>query len=460
MSHLHPQVLIAEEDERARRAVAAVASGLRWRVTLAATAAEIVAHLRGGDFDVAVCGESLLGLGGETVPQRLAAEGFEIPVLAVLTSAQGDRAAEALRGGALEVLLPPIEEALTRVLLHRTLEGGLLRREAARLRREAEAQHGFGSLIAESEAMQSIVAFAREVAPSNATILVTGEPGTGREHLARAIHLASPRSRGPFVAINVARVPETLLESELFGHERGAFTGAAEARRGRLEEADGGTIFLDEVGGMPRPAQEKFLRFLLDGRFQRLGAERGLQADARVIAATHHNLRDRVREGAFSENLFTRLNIFPIEIPPLRERREDIAALAAHFLARACDDMGKRIPRVHERTHDLLEAHGWPGNARELRSVVEAAVMRLHGEVLTPDLLPAEVRGAGADGGDAEEGARLLTLPRAGLRFEALEKDLLIQAMERARGNKSKAATFLGLSRATLRYRLEKHGLE
>jgi len=328
-----------------------------------------------------------------------------------------------------------------------------LRLEArvASLTEELEQRDGFHRVIGRAKSWRDVLVQATKVALTETTVLLTGESGTGKEVLARALHRASRRSEGPFVALNCAALPDQLLESELFGYEKGAFTGAAGNKPGRLEQAAGGVLFLDEVGEMSPLVQAKFLRVLQEREFQRLGGTRVLKADVRVIAATNRDLKQAIARGAFREDLYYRLHVFEIHLPPLRERREDILQLTEHFLAQIGRDLAQPVAGVSREARDLLLAYGWPGNVRELRNALERAAILAEGGLITAGHLPIAVTERDPSPGVAA--------PAQGLDLEAVERTMVEQALKQAGGNKSKAAKLLGLTRAQLYTRLEKYGI-
>ncbi|TFH87835.1 sigma-54-dependent Fis family transcriptional regulator [Billgrantia azerbaijanica] len=311
-------------------------------------------------------------------------------------------------------------------------------------------------MIGESPALQAVVRSARLVAATDATVLVLGESGTGKELLARLVHATSRRARGPWVALNCAALPEDLVESELFGYRRGAFTGAQADTPGRLQQAHGGTLFLDEVAELPLAAQAKLLRVLEYGECQALGARRAERVDVRILAATHRDLHRQVAAGAFREDLFYRLHVIPLELPPLRERDGDLPLLVDHFAAALAARHGVAAPRFTAALLKRLATHDWPGNVRELRNLVERCVVLLHGRALSPDDLPSHWL---ATPSGRSDDAPVWQLPAGGVSLEALEGQLIRQALDQSGGNRSRAARLLGLTRDTLLYRMKKHAI-
>ena len=337
------------------------------------------------------------------------------------------------------------------------------RREAARLEArvlalsdELESRDGFGRIVGASPAWRAVLVHASKVAPTETTVLLTGDSGTGKEVVARAIHRASSRSAGPFVALNCAALPEQLLESELFGYEKGAFTGAYASRPGRLEQAAGGTLFLDEAGETSPLVQAKLLRVLEAREFQRLGGAKVLKADVRLVAATNRDLHAAIARGDFREDLFYRLSVFEIHLPPLRERPEDILLLTERFLEDLSRAVGRPAPGVSRDARELLLAYSWPGNVRELRNALERAVILSEGGLVQVEHLPIAVAQTGAA---RVASAAAVELPPGGLDLDELEKTLVAQALERAKNNRSRAAKLLGLTRAQLYTRLERYSL-
>lgn len=382
-----------------------------------------------------------------------------VPVIMITAHGEVETAVKAVRAGAHHFLEKPVEIAELLLLIDHALENRRLVTEVDRYREGTQWQFADVTLVGRSLATRRVAEVITRLAlrGSPANVLIRGESGTGKDVVARAIHARGPRRSSPFIAVNCTALPESLVESELFGHERGAFTDAREAKRGLFELAHGGTLFLDEVGDMPRTGQAKLLQVMETHTLRRVGGIRDIPVDVHVIAATHRDLEAAVADGSFREDLFYRLNVVPILVPPLRERRDDVAPLAHHFLDLLVKEL--RIPARHLTPDALraLEGHDWPGNARQLRNVLERILLLQDNDVIDLGSLPAEIRG-GADGAPPPSGAFLL--PADGVDLEAVEQDLIQQALERCGGNKSQAARLLGLTRDTLRYRVEKYGME
>ncbi len=387
-----------------------------------------------------------------------------------------ENAVEAMKRGALDYLVKPFRLAEITALVERALRTRALEREVRALRRAAGARTGAASgdrLVGRSAALLDTFKTVGRLARSDVAVLITGESGTGKELVARAIHLASPRAEGPFIAVNAAAIPRELLESELFGHERGAFTGAIESRSGRFREASGGTLFLDEIGDMPIELQAKLLRVLQTGEVTPVGGRRAERVDARILAATHRDLDTEVRAGRFREDLLYRLRVVPLHLPPLRERTEDVPVLVEHFVARYAEELDAKARFVADDTLRLLTEHPWPGNVRELENAIKRALVLAQSEVLTPEdfaflrppaAAPHTDDGAALESVMANEARRALAGPGAHDLHRALlgraERALLIAALEHTRGNQIRTAALLGINRNTLRKRMLELGIE
>jgi len=380
-------------------------------------------------------------------------------IAVIMMSAYGEveTAVKAVRDGAHHFLEKPIELAELLLLIDQALENLRLASEVGRYREGNAWQFREITLVGRSFAMRRVAELITRLAlrGSPANVLIRGESGTGKDVIARAIHARGPRRDRPFISVNCTALPDSLVESELFGHEAGAFTDAREAKSGLFELANGGTIFLDEIGDMPKPGQGKLLQVLESHTLRRVGGVRDLPVDVHVISATNRDLDEAVKAGLFREDLFYRLNVVPIEIPPLRDRREDIAPLTMHFIDSLCAEMRIEPRLPSPQALRALEAHDWPGNSRQLRNVLERILLLQYEETIGLSALPPEF------GGPEKPGASQsgFVLPSGGIDLDAVEKDLINQALHLADGNKSLAARLLSLSRDTLRYRLEKHGI-
>lgn len=449
--------LLVVEDERAQREM--LAGFLRkegHQVAEAQDGTTALELIRSCSFDAVILDQKMPGLSGIQVLEEAKKIQPELDVLMVTAYGTIDSAVDAMKKGAFDYITKPIDLDELLMALERISERQILIRENQILR-ERLGERGVdpGRLIYKSPKMAEVVNLAGRVAGSKAAVLLLGESGTGKELLARLIHSLSPRAHRPLVTVNCAALPESLLESELFGHERGAFTGAIQRRTGVFEQADGGTLFLDEIGDLSPTVQVKLLRFLQEGEFQRLGGSGTLRSDVRIISATHKDLEACIKQGSFREDLFYRLNVVKIQIPPLRERREDIRPLVEHFVERYARENGKKIEGLSKEALDLLVRYDYPGNVRELENIVERAVVIARGSVIQSEDLPFNLR-------PTREPSQEYVPGKAGLRaaVEALEKRLIEKAMAEANSNQTKAARLLGLSERMLRYKLKKYGLK
>ena len=379
----------------------------------------------------------------------------DLVVIMVTAYGEIETAVAAVKAGAYHFLQKPVELDDLLITVEKGLEARHLRQEVAALREQHRWLFANVELVGRSEAMQKVVEMVERVATTESTtVLLQGESGTGKDLVARAIHARSERSNRPFMEINCTALPEQLLESELFGHERGAFTDARERKKGLAELADGGTLFLDEIGDMPPAAQSKLLRFLEDSTFKRLGGTNDIRVDVRVIAATNRDLEQAVKDGDFRSDLYYRLKVVPIQLPALRERPEDCAPLALYFIEQLARELRREPPTLPPETLEILKSYSWPGNVRELHNVLERSLILEDTSELRPEHLPAEIRGENNGASD-----RVVALPPQGVKMEDVERDLISQALKRSEGNVVQAAKLLGLSRDALRYRIEKHSL-
>lgn len=454
---MRPMEILVVEDEPAQREM--LADFLRkegHEVGEASDGEGALELLRSKTWDAVILDQKMPGLSGIQVLEEAKKIQPELDLLMVTAYGTIDSAVEAMKKGAFDYITKPIDLEELLMALARISERQTLIRENQVLRqRLRERGVDPGRLIYKSPEVAEVVNLAGRVAPSKAAVLLLGESGTGKELLARLIHSLSPRSSKPLVTVNCAALPESLVESELFGHERGAFTGAIQRRIGVFEQADGGTLFLDEIGDLSPTVQVKLLRFLQEGEFQRLGGSGTLRSDVRIISATHKDLEACIRDGTFREDLFYRLNVVTIHIPPLRERREDIRPLVEHFLERYARENGKKIQGLSKEAMDLLVRYDYPGNVRELENIVERAVVITRGSVIQSEDLPFGLK-------PGHEEGHGFHFRKKGLKaaVEELEKGLIERAMAEAQFNQSRAGRLLGLSERMLRYKLKKYGLK
>jgi DNA-binding NtrC family response regulator len=460
---MKPRILVVEDEEKLRRVMALHLEDAGYEVE---TAGDVTTALRLADranlvvTDIRLPAASGAALAdGLDLLAALQRQNARLPVIVMTAYGSVEIAVEAMKRGAADFLTKPFTLDHLVTVVRKALEVQDLREENVRLREELGHRYKFDSIVGNSPKMQEILAAVARVAPTRSTVLLCGESGVGKDMIARAIHHHSPRAGMPFVKINCTAIPETLMESELFGYEKGAFTGAAAARAGKFEQADGGTVFLDEIGDVPAAIQVKLLRVLQERELERLGSNKTRAVDVRVIAATNVDLRRALEEGNFREDLYYRLNVFPITIPPLRERREDIPPLAEYFLHKCAAELGSAVTRIAPEAMRKLVDYEWSGNVRELENVIERALVLATGDELLPEdvrLDFAPRRSVAAVNG-VTEGAEFLA---EGVTLDEHEKTLIREALRRANGNKSQAARLLGLTRNALRYRLSQMGLE
>jgi DNA-binding NtrC family response regulator len=446
-----PSVLIVDDEKHTREGLQqALADG--YDVSVAASADEAFNLLDAQPFDIVLTDLRMPGKSGLKVIDKALAQANRPAVLMMTAYGNIETAVEAMKRGAVDFLTKPVNIERLEVLMQRALKTKTLEVEVQQLHERLDEKFRLDGIIGASAPLKAVVDKMRLVAPSRATILIEGESGTGKELIAQAVHQSSPRSRGPFVAVHCAALSENLLESELFGHERGAFTGATERRLGRFESADGGTLFLDEIGEISQSTQVKLLRFLETKAIERVGGSRPIELDVRLVAATNRDLEREVREGKFREDLFFRLNVVRLRMPPLRERADDIPLLLAHFIRIFSQENGVAALTIEPGALRTLQAYAWPGNIRELRNFCENAVVLRRGGSLTEYDLEPRFRGEAPPSGVAA-GAPTpsAALPAAGsLSVEENEKRLLREALLKARGNRTKAAELMGVSRRTL----------
>lgn len=442
-------VILVVDDEKNTRDGLARALRHEYEVITAADATEALNVLRDRTVDVVISDVRMPGMNGLDLIERVLIAPHAPACILITAYGNVETAVEAMKRGAYEILTKPLNLEHLELTVRRALHTHHVEDENRRLREQLTDKFGMENIIGNSPAMQTVFEIVRQVAPTQATVLIQGSSGTGKEMIAQSLHQMSSRAHGPFIAVHCAALSESLLESELFGHEKGAFTGAGDRRRGRFEMADGGTLLLDEISEISPTVQVKLLRVLEERCFERVGGQSTVEVDIRLIAATNRNLKQEVAQGRFREDLFFRLDVVTIELPSLRERQGDIALLCRHFIKEFSDQNNKSINAIDPAAMEILEAYAWPGNVRELRNVIEKMVVLSHGSQLSVGDIPAAIRNAAikSQAPIPEALSRPITLQEA-------EKILIIQALKTCAGNRSQAARQLGVSRRTLQRKL------
>lgn len=451
-------LLIIEDEARMREVIKMLLSDMPLTIFEACDGQQAIDIFGSESIQMVVTDLKLPKVGGMDVLRHIKERRPEVPVIIITAFGSIDNAVEAIHQGAFDYVTKPFTEDKLRSCIKKAMQISKLTSEVKYLRNEIEGKYTFDNIVGNSKAICRILELAGEVSHTDTTVLITGESGTGKELLSRATHINSSRSKERFLPVNCAAIPSALLEAELFGYERGAFTGAQQRKKGKFEQVSGGTLFLDEIGDMALDVQSKFLRVLESKNFERLGGTKTIQTDVRIIAATNKDLEKMVQERTFREDLYYRISVFPIRIPPLRERRDDIPLLSHYFIREFSTAFGRRPQAMSDKVIEMLYDHPWKGNIRELRNVLERAMILAKGEKITArHVILHESHGKPLGELNMEEVVALLIRDhRVGL--EELERTYIQYAMEASNNNVSKAARLLGLSRATLRYRLDKLG--
>ena len=448
-----PTILIVDDDRPQRDGLQRALAD-RYDVLVADEAQKAGAILEAQPVEVLLTDLRMPGDDGLKLLRR--AGSLSNPPVSIMMTAYGsiENAVEAMKAGAYHYVTKPVNLDELELVIGRALKSRQIEAENANLHEQLDRKFGLENLIGQSPAMLQMFDIIRQVAPTRASVLITGETGTGKELVAHALHTLSPRKSGPFVAVHAAALPTTLLESELFGHEKGAFTGAVERRAGRFEMADGGTIFLDEVGELEPAMQVKLLRVLEERKFERVGGSKTIEVDVRLVAATNRDLKKMVAEGKFRDDLFYRLSVVTVKLPPLREHRDDVPLLVTAFNRQYSEENNVPVREITQEAVNLLMAYDWPGNVRELRNAVEQMVVLARGDRLTVRDIPAAIR----SGADLTKIA--VVRPGVTMTVEEAERQLIVQALKETQGNRTKAADKIGMSRRTLHRKLKQYRLE
>jgi len=448
-------VLIVEDEEAQRRILGDFLKGQGYRVQTAANGKEGLAKFQQDLFDFVLADYKMPGMDGLDLLREIRGVNPEARVVLITAFATVESAVAAMKEGALDYLTKPVNLEELLIILQRAAQGITLMRENRALKEMLRERHHVEGVIAVSPKMEHVLSLIKRAADSSAPVLILGESGTGKEVIARILHLQSPRADKPLLSINCAAIPETLLESELFGHEKGAFTGAVQAKPGRFELAHTGSLFLDEIGDMSPGLQAKLLRVLQEQTFERLGGTRTIKVDVRIITATNRGLEELMAHGKFRQDLYYRLNVVEVRLPPLRERREDIPHLVVHFLRTLSQKHGTAPRTLSREAHEALLRYDWPGNVRELENLIERACILSRGPTITLEDLPPAVTGfRGQRETVAMDGSE--SLPAV---INRIEREAILHALEKAGGVQTRAAALLGISERVLRYKIGKYGL-
>lgn len=448
-------ILVIDDEAAQRDVLTGYLKKKGFKIFSASSGNEGIEITKNNPVDIILSDFKMPDLNGIEVLEQVKKINPEISFVVVTAYGTVENAVKAMRLGAFDYISKPVDLDELDLMIDRIIEHKNLKSENQLLKTQLQEKYKISSIVSHSQKMEEVINVAARVADSKATVLITGENGTGKEVLAKAIHFMSPRKDSPFVAVNVPALTETLLESELFGHEKGAFTGADKMKKGRFEIANGGTLFLDEVGDIPQSIQVKLLRVLQEHQFERVGGNEKIEVDVRIIAATNKDLELKIKDGTFREDLYYRLNVVSIKIPPLRERKEDILPMIENFIDKYCKENNKEKLEISKEVVDLLFKYNYPGNVRELENIIERAVVLTRGKVITLNDLPINIKGF-------KEEKALASLDEGTLteQVEALEKQLIFDALQESGGNQTKAGKLLGLTERNLRYKLKKYNIK
>jgi two-component system response regulator PilR (NtrC family) len=450
------RILVVDDEASMRDVLSIMLHREGYHVDSAVDGAQAVKHLQDHSYDLVISDVQMPRMDGLQLLQHVRERSPDTVVIMITAFSSTEQAVEAMKHGAYDYIIKPFKNEEIRIVIKNALERKLLRQENIQLKKELEKRYSFAGLIGKSKPMQAVYTLIEKVAFSRVNVLVTGESGTGKELVARAIHYQGERKSKPFVPINCGAIPENLIESELFGHEKGSFTGAIRQKDGLIETAGGGTLFLDEIGELPAIMQVKLLRVLQEREIRRVGGTQNIPIDIRLIAATNKDLEQEVAQGRFREDLYYRLNVIPVHIPPLRERREDIPLLIEHFIAKAA---GAVQMSVSDGAMRRLLDYAWPGNVRELENIIERCLVLGSGDELDESCLPAQFTTSGIS-----TTGLLESIPDEGFSLDdylgGIEKSILLKALEKSNGVRKKAAGYLGITFRSIRYRLAKFDLD
>lgn len=448
-------ILIIDDEAAQRDILAGYLKKKGYKIFSASSGKEGIDIAKSNAVDIILSDYKMPDLNGIEVLEQVKKINPEISYIIVTAYGTVENAVRAMRLGAFDYISKPVDLDELDLMIERIIDHRNLKSENQLLKTQLQDKYKISSIVSHSPKMEEVINIAARVSESKATVLITGENGTGKEVLAKAIHYLSSRKDKPFVAVNVPALTETLLESELFGHEKGAFTGADKMRKGRFEISDGGTLFLDEVGDIPQSIQVKLLRVLQEHKFERVGGTDQIEVDVRIIAATNKNLEQKIKDGTFREDLFYRLNVVSINIPPLRERKEDIIPMIESFIEKFSKENNKEKLEISKEAVDILMRYNFPGNVRELENIIERSVVLTRGKIITVDDLPMNIKGFKEEQSLAALGSGTLTE-----QVEAIEKQLIYDALQASGGNQTKAGKLLGLTERNLRYKLKKYNIK